>query len=32
LPCQTTSLTGEEPMTGRLLHGFLPAVIADPGA
>ena len=29
---ETTGAACEEPVTGRLLHGFLPAVIADTGA
>ena len=32
LPCETAGSAGEEPVTGGLVHGFLPAVITDPGA
>ncbi len=32
LPGQTPGAAGEESLTRGLLHGFLPAVIADPSA
>ena len=32
LPGEPRGAASEEPVTGGLLHGFLPAIIADPGA
>ena len=32
LPCKTAGAASEEPVPAGLLHSFLPAVIADPGA
>ena len=31
VPGETPGATGEESLTGGLLHGFLPALIADAG-
>jgi len=30
--CEPARAAGEQPVTGRLVHGLLPAIIADPGA